>query len=77
MVGYEAVEQMGTVNAVVVDAEELFPGARWCWGYQDLRQPHRAEEAIMAASALVKEIGGPLSGVFDQVISENEDSLPR
>ena len=25
VVGYEAVEQMGTVNAVVVDAEELFP----------------------------------------------------
>ena len=31
----------------------------------------------MAASALMKEVGGPLSGVFDQVISENEDALPQ
>ena len=31
----------------------------------------------MAASALMKEMGGPLSGVFDQVISENEDALPQ
>ena len=31
----------------------------------------------MAASALMKKVGGPLSGVFDQVISENEDALPQ
>ena len=31
----------------------------------------------MAASALMREVGGPLSGVFDQVISENEDALPK
>ena len=31
----------------------------------------------MAASALMNEVGGPLSGVFDQVISENEDALPQ
>lgn len=31
----------------------------------------------MSASALMQKVGGPLSGVFDQVISENEDALPQ
>ena len=35
-----------------------------------------AEEAILLASAVIQEAGGPLGGVFDQVISENEDALP-
>ena len=78
VVGYEAVEQMGTVNAVVVDAEELFPrGTVVLGGIKTFGNRTGAEEAIMAASALVKEIGGPLSGVFDQVISENEEALPQ
>lgn len=78
VVGYEAVEQMGTVNAVVVDAEELFPrGTVVLEGIKTFGNRAGAEEAIMAASALVKEAGGPLSGVFDQVISENEEALPQ
>ena len=78
VVGYEAVEQMGTVNAVVVDAEELFPrGTVVLGGIKTFGDRGEAEAAIMAASALVKEAGGPLSGVFDQVISENEEALPQ
>lgn len=78
VVGYEAVEQLGSVNAVVVDAEEIFPlGTVVLGGIKTFGNRAGAEEAIMAASALMKELGGPLSGVFDQVISENEDSLPE
>ena len=63
VVGYEAVEQMGTVNAVVVDAEELFPrGTVVLGGIKTFGDRGEAEAAIMAASALVKEAGGPLSG---------------
>ena len=65
VVGYEAVEQMGTVNAVVVDAEELFPrGTVLLGGIKTFGDRGEAEAAIMAASALVKEAGGaPLRGV--------------
>ena len=78
VVGYEAVEHMGAVNAVVVDAEELFPrGTVVLGGIKTFGDRGEAEAAIMAASALVKEAGGPLSGVFDQVISENEEALPQ
>lgn len=78
VVGYEAVEQLGNVNAVLVDADEVFPrGTVVLNGIKTFGNRAGAEKAIMAASALMKEIGGPLSGVFDQVISENEDALPE
>lgn len=78
VVGYDAVEQLGNVNAVLVDADEVFPrGTVVLGGIKTFGNRAGAEEAIIAASALMKEIGGPLAGVFDQVISENEDSLPE
>lgn len=78
VVGYEAVERLGNVNAVVVDADEVFPrGTVVLNGIKTFGNKQGAEQAIMAASALMKEIGGPLSGVFDQVISENEGALPE
>lgn len=78
VVGYEAVEQLGNVNAVLVDADEIFPrGTVVLGGIKTFGNRAGAESAIMAASALMKEVGGPLSGVFDQVISENEDALPE
>lgn len=78
VVGYEGVEQLGNVNAVLVDAEDLFPrGTVVLEGIRTFGSRAAAEDAIMAASALMREVGGPLSGVFDQVISENEDVLPK
>ena len=78
VVGYEAVEQLGNVNAVLVDAEEIFPrGTVVLNGIKTFGNRDGATSAIMAASALMQELGGPLSGVFDQVISENEDALPE
>lgn len=78
VVGYEAVEQLGDVNAVMVDAEDIFPrGTVVLGGIKTFGNRAGAEKAIMAASALMKEVGGPLLGVFDQVISENEDALPE
>lgn len=78
VVGYEGVEELSNVNAVLVDAEELFPlGTVVLNGIRTFGGRTSAEEAIMAASALMKEAGGPLSGVFEQVISENEEALPE
>lgn len=78
VVGYEGVEQMGNVNAVLVDAGELFPrGTVVLGGIKTFGGRALAEEAVMSASALMQKVGGPLSGVFDQVISENEDALPQ
>ena len=78
IVGYEAVQKFGEANAVAVDAQELFPtGTVTLNGIKTYQRRDDVEEAILAASALVDVVGGPLCGVFEQVITENEEMLPR
>lgn len=75
--GYEAVRLAGDVNAVLMDANDLFPrGTVILDGIKTYTSRDRVEETIMGASALMKKIEGPLSGVFEQVITEKEDYLP-
>ncbi len=77
IVGHVAVEAFGDVNAVIADAGELFPtGTVVISGIKQFGSQVVAEDAIMCATALVKEAGGPLLGVFEQVISDTEDMLP-
>lgn len=78
VVGHQAVEAFGDVNAVIADADELFPtGTVVISGIKQFGNQVMAEDAIMCATALVKEAGGPLLGVFEQVISDTEDMLPQ
>lgn len=78
VVGYEGVREVGGVNSVMMDAEDLFPkGTVVLKGIKTYGDKYAAEEAIMSASALMNQAQGPLLGVFEQVISENEDSLPE
>ena len=78
VVGHGAVEVLGDVNAVIADAGELFPtGTVVISGIKQFGNQVMAEDAIMCATALVKEAGGPLLGVFEQVISDAEESLPE
>lgn len=78
IVGYEGVEELGNVNAIMVDANELFPrGTVVLNGIKTYGDRTTVQDVILAASALVNEVGGPLSGVFEQVINENEDALPE
>lgn len=78
VVGHKAVEAFGDVNAVIADAGELFPtGTVVISGIKQFGNQVVAEDAIMCATALVKEAGGPLLGVFEQVISDTEEALPQ
>ncbi len=78
VVGYEGVAGAADTTAVMLDAEDLFPlGTIVLNGIKTYGNKSLAEEAIIAASALMNAAGGPLKGVFEQVISENEDILPE
>lgn len=78
IVGYEGVEELGNTNAIMVDANELFPkGTVVLNGIKTYGDRMTVQDVVLAASALVNEVGGPLSGVFEQVITENEDALPE
>lgn len=78
IVGYEGVEELGNTNAIMVDANELFPkGTVVLNGIKTYGDRTTVQDVVLAASALVNEVGGPLTGVFEQVITENEDALPE
>lgn len=78
VVGYEAIERAGNTNAVMIYADDIFPkGTVVLNGIKTYGIRTDVEDAILAASSLVNQIGGPLSGVFEQVITENEETLPK
>lgn len=74
---FEAIQRMGAVNAVLVDSEELFPsGTVVINGIKPLSES-MLEDAVLDAGVLTQKIGGPLRGVFEQVLSEYEGELPE
>lgn len=77
LVGYEAVSQMARTNAVMMDAADLFPAGTVVLDGVKTFGSDQAESAILAATALMREVGGTLSDVFEQVVNENEEELPR
>ena len=78
VIGHAGVDKMGDVNAVMIDADELFPlGTVILEGIKPMSDRDMLESSVMSASALMNEIGGPLAGVFEQVINEREGDLPK
>ena len=78
VIGHAGVDKMGDVNAVMIDADELFPlGTVILEGIKPMSDRNMLESSVMSASALMNEIGGPLAGVFEQVINEREGDLPK
>lgn len=77
VIGYEGVAEIGSSNAVMIDAGEIFPkGTVVLNGIKTYGSRETVQDTILAASALVNEVHGPLTGVFEQVITENEETLP-
>lgn len=75
--GYPAVERFSSVNAVMVDAKDLFPkGTVVLNGIKTFAGQH-LDDAIMDATALMYATGGPLSDLFDQIIQSRREMLPK
>ena len=75
--GYEAIKRMSAVNAVLVNSADLFPrGTVVLNGVKPFTE-EGLEEAVLRAGALMQALGGPLCGVFEQVLSEHEGELPE
>ncbi len=74
---YEGIKRMSEVNAILVDAADLFPsGTVVINGVKSFTQEN-LQDVILEAGALVNKVGGPLSGVFEQVLNEYEGELPE
>ncbi|HIS68900.1 MAG TPA: hypothetical protein IAA58_05985 [Candidatus Gallacutalibacter stercoravium] len=75
--GYPAVRQFCDVNAVVLDAQELYPaGSVVLHGIKGF-SGQRIDEAILQASAVMQQVGGPMSSTFDQIIKGKSEMLPK
>ncbi len=74
---FEGIKRMSAVNAVLVDSGELFPSGTVVINGVKPFDAELLEEAVLNAGATMQKIGGPLSGVFEQVLSDYEGELPE
>lgn len=75
--GYPAVEQFSEVNAVLLDAKDLFPRGTVILNGIKTFAGRRIDQAILDATALTCAVGGPLSDLFDQIIKSRHEMLPK
>ena len=73
--GQKAVEDYSRANAIVIDSAELFDQqACRLHGIRDFKKV-RIDDLTLYAAAIMVKSGGPLTAVFDQVVSKR-DLLP-
>ncbi len=77
VVGYPAIEKFSSVNAVMIDARELYPKGTIILNGIKTFGLHRIDEAIMEATALMEAAGGPLVSVFEQIVQTRREILPK
>ncbi len=73
--GQKAIDDFSKANAIVVDSSELFDQqACRLHGIKDFKRV-RIDDLTLYAAAMIVRSGGPLTAVFDQVVSKR-DLLP-
>ena len=72
----EAVDELCRTNVIIIDSKDLFD-QKLCTmhGFKDFKNV-RLDDAMLYAAAMVIRSGGPLTGVFDQVVVNRRDILP-
>ena len=72
----DGVNELYRTNAVIIDSKDLFDTDKFVMvGQKDFNNV-RCDEILVYSAAMALRSGGPLTGVFDQVISGNRDLLP-
>ena len=76
-VGWDAVKRFGDTNAVLLDAQDLFPGGTVVLTGIQTFAGQRIDDAILEATALTKTVGGPLCDLFSQIVKSRGNILPH
>ncbi len=72
----DAVNELCRTNAIILDSKDLFDQNMCAMhGFKDFKNV-RVDDAMLYAAAMVIRSGGPLMGVFDQVVVNRRDILP-
>jgi hypothetical protein len=77
LTGWAAIDRFSETNAVMLDAQDLFPRGTVILNGIRTFAGQRIDEAILDAAALMCTVGGPLADVFDQIIKSRRDILPE
>lgn len=77
LVGNPSVEYFCNANAVMMDVKELFPKGTVILNGIKTFGGQRIDEALVDATALMCVIGGPLSDLFEQIIQNRREILPK
>lgn len=77
VVGYEGVKSVASTNAIMIDETDLFPQGTVVLNGVKTFGAGNTEESIIAATALINEIGGTMADVFEQVITDTGMELPK
>ncbi len=72
----DAVNELCRTNAIILDSKDLFDQNMCAMhGFKDFKNV-RVDDAMLYAAAMVIRSGGPLTGVFDQMVVNRRDILP-
>ena len=74
--GYPSVRQLCDTSAVMMRAADLFPAG--CVKLENLvpLQQYRVSESLLMAAAVLREGMSPIAPVFDELVMENNNTLP-
>ena len=76
-VGWDAVDRFSATDAVLMDAQELFPRGTVVLNGIQTFAGQRIDEAILDATALTSAVGGTLSDLFSQIVKARGEILPH
>ncbi len=75
LISYDALDKFADVNAVMIGADDLFPqGTVELTGMKTFGK-HRIDTVLLGATALMAQVGGPLSTVFLEMVKNHKDIL--
>ncbi len=76
-VGWDTIDQFSKTNAVILDAEDIFPRGTVVLNGIQTFAGQRIDDAILGATALTAAVGGTLNGLFSQIVKSRTDILPH
>lgn len=74
---YQGVEEFADVTSVMLSDTDLFPKGTVTIGGIKAFDNDNLEEAVVAATAMINQVGGTLADVFGQVITDSGVELPK
>lgn len=75
LAGFPSVKQFGDINAIMIDATDLYPeGSVKLDGIKTFAN-HRIDESVLAAAAILKEAHSPMANVFNSGIIQRDRNL--